>query len=485
MATTTATSGTSATATLATSLGVGTGVDTKALVASLVQAQFAAKTAQMTSKGDTLTSQISSIAKLKSAVSGFDSALKSLVKGGTLATTPQSSNPSVLTATTKTGGAVSPKLSATITVETLAQAQAATTDTPVAATKGFKGGTLTVAIGNYNGTGTLTAAKTVPITVADGATLGDIAQQITKQTGLQTQLVNDGNGVRLTIKGASGADQAFEIAVDQTGGNADQAELTTLAVGPATGGLSGGTTVGTAAKNSVVVMDGARYSRSSNAIDDLIDGVKLNLVSTSPSAVTLGSTAPGTAISQGLSDFVETFNQLLTMVKEETNINTGSLKSDGSAIDIKRSLAVLTTTTLANSTTGGPQTLADIGVSTNRDGSLSVDTARLNKMMANDPAGVEALFRDGAGPSGGGLSAAFSAVATRLTNKTAGLDASAARYAKAQTDLTTAKSKITDQSTAASDRLTKQYAAMDARVAAYKATQAFMTNQIAAWNKSS
>ena len=33
-------------------------------------------------------------------------------------------------------------------------------------------------------------------------------------------------------------------------------------------------------------------------------------------------------------------------------------------------------------------------------------------------------------------------------------------------------------------QLTAQFAAMDARVAAYKSTQSFLTNQIAAWNKS-
>jgi flagellar hook-associated protein 2 len=32
--------------------------------------------------------------------------------------------------------------------------------------------------------------------------------------------------------------------------------------------------------------------------------------------------------------------------------------------------------------------------------------------------------------------------------------------------------------------MTKQFAGMDARVAAYKSTQTFLTNQIAAWNKS-
>lgn len=481
MVTTTANVGTSATATLANSLGVGTGVDTKALVAGLVEAQFAAKSAQLTSRGETLTAQISGVARLKSAVTGFDSALKSLVKGGTLTTGPQSSNTSVLTVTTKTGGAVSPTLSANLVVETLAQAQAATTNDPVAATQGFKGGKLTVAIGTYGGGGTLTPSRSVDVTVADGATLADIAKQITSQTGLQTQLVNDGGGVRLTIKGASGSDQAFEIAVDQSGTDSSQAALTALAVGPA----ATGTTVGTGARNAVVVMDGARFSRPSNTIDDLISGVKLNLVSTSSTAVTLSASPANTAISQSISDFVESYNQLFGMVREETNVNTGSLRNDSSASAIIRSLGTLTTTRLATSASGGPQTLADIGVSTERDGTLSVDTARLNRAMVADPAAVEALFADGTGASGGGLSAAFSAITTRLTNRIGGLDAAATRYTAQQTAVTIAQTKITTDSATVSERMTRQYAAMDARVAAYKATQAFMTNQIAAWNKSS
>jgi flagellar hook-associated protein 2 len=58
------------------------------------------------------------------------------------------------------------------------------------------------------------------------------------------------------------------------------------------------------------------------------------------------------------------------------------------------------------------------------------------------------------------------------------------RYTKAQTELTDAQAKITTQSDAMSTRLTQQFSTMNSKVAAYKATQTFMTNQIAAWNKS-
>jgi flagellar hook-associated protein 2 len=465
---------TSVTESITKTLGSGSGVDLKALVANLVTAQYATKTGQLTTKADTLTAQISGVAKLKSAVTGFDAALKSLVTGGTLQTQPTSSNASVLTAALQTGGKA-PAAATTLTVRQIAAAQAATSAT-IGTTDTFKGGTLAITIGS--------ASKvTTNVTVAKGASLADVAAAIKSATGLATSIVADGDGSRLTIKGATGESQAFSIAATDTAAtDADPNPGTGLAA--LATGTGGGMTIGTTAQDAKVVIDGASYTRSSNSINNLIDGVKLTLVSASDTPVTIGATPPTSAISQAVSDFVETFNQMRATLTEQTNATSGVLKSDSAATAIGRALQQLTTTKLATSTTGGPQTLADIGVATNRDGTLTVDTARLTKTLASDPSGVEALFANGTGASGGGLSAAFSAIATRLTDKTYGLDAATTRYTKAQTDVTDAKAKLTTDSDATSTRLTQQFAAMDAKVAAYKSTQTFLTNQIAAWNKS-
>ncbi|PMZ80261.1 flagellar cap protein FliD N-terminal domain-containing protein, partial [Pseudomonas sp. FW306-2-11AD] len=70
---------TTATQSILTSLGAGSGVDTASLVASLVQAQFAAKNASLTKQENTLTAQISSVAKVQSGITSFASGLKTLV----------------------------------------------------------------------------------------------------------------------------------------------------------------------------------------------------------------------------------------------------------------------------------------------------------------------------------------------------------------------------------------------------------------------
>ena len=88
---------------LLTSLGSGSGIDTTSLVSSLVTAQYATQDAALSGKYDTLTSQISAVASVKSAITTFSSALGTLVKGGTLTTQPVSSNGTVLSATAQAG----------------------------------------------------------------------------------------------------------------------------------------------------------------------------------------------------------------------------------------------------------------------------------------------------------------------------------------------------------------------------------------------
>lgn len=464
-------------------LGSGSGIDINALVASLVTAQYATKKAALSTRSDALTAQISGVAKLKSAITGFDTALKTLVAGGTLATQPTSSSPGVVSVSALPGAKLS-GFSAQLGVRQLAQAEAATTDAAVDRTARFRPGTLAIRIGAQpiDANGDPTATVTIP---DGGATLDDVAAQINAtraKTGLTATVVTDGQGVRLTIKGASGAAQAFTIdggddanAVDGDG----YQDLSGLSVGTD----ASGTTIGTVAQDAVVTLDGATFSRAANTIDDLVPGVRLSLSGVSTSAVTLGSTPPTSALSQAVGDFVDTYNQMLSVVKDETDAKTGVLKSESNVTAMARQLSQLTTAVLQTSGTG-PRTLADLGVSTARDGTLSVDSTKLAKALADYPDQVEAMFAAGKGATAGGLSGVLSAIATRVTDPTYGLDATTARYTKLQSDVGDAEAKLEDDETASTTRLTQQFSAMDSKVAAYKSTQAFLTQQIAAWNKS-
>ncbi|WP_425229126.1 flagellar filament capping protein FliD [Sphingomonas sp.] len=467
--TTTSTTATSSTASIVKTLGSGSGLDTAAIVAALVDAQFAARNASLTKRADTLTAQISGLSKLKSGISGFDTALRTLVKGGTLQTQPISSAAGVA-AVTGTGAGVA-GLAATLTVNRLASAQAATTNTAVSRTAPFRQGTLDVTLGGTTTTLTIGASD---------ATLDGVAAKINAAgLGLTATVITDGGGARLTVKGATGAANAFTI----TGGDGDSAAAGMSLADLSVGGSATGTTAGTTAADAELVLDGATYHRATNSVADLLTGVRLDLKATG--STVLGTSAPTVSISQAVSDFVETYNQLHAELASDLDPKTGALHNDPAAGALLRQLGAMTTTVLAANPAGAPRTLGDIGVKTNRDGTLTVDPTLLTRMLTSYPAAVEAMFADGAGASNGGLSAALGAIATRAADRTYGFDAETSRATTQQSDVATLQAKATDAAAAMSDRLTKQFAAMDTRVAAYKSTQDFIKQQVDAWNKSS
>jgi len=205
-------------------------------------------------------------------------------------------------------------------------------------------------------------------------------------------------------------------------------------------------------------------------------------VSTGP--VTLGSTTPTSALSQAVSDVVETYNQVMATLTEQTDPVTGVLRADPAAKTLLSSLKALTLAPLSGDTGGGsPTTLAQIGVATNRDGTLRVDAAALSNAMLTNSTAIETML-NGSADGKAGLGAVLNAITTSATNTTIGLGASQTRYTAAQSAIADAEAKIADQSAAMTTRLTQQFSSMNSRVSSYKSIQSFLTNQIAAWNKS-
>lgn len=473
------------TTSIASTLGVGSGVDTAALVKSLVEAQYAGKAAQLTARTTAVTNQISGVATLKSGITGFAGALSALTKGGTLATAPTSSNSGIVTATALSGAKLA-GLSSTVEVRQLAQSQVVTSaprDSIIAevgqGSFRLTFGKATVSDGTMTGfTAGSDTAIDIPITAGNSG-LSGIARAINAaNAGVTATILTDADGSRLSIKGATGEAKAFTLIATE---DADHPGLSALNIG-----VDGATRIGSAAQDAVLKIDGTELKRSGNSITDLVPGVKLDLVSAVPGAkVTLGTSAPTTALAQAVSDFVETYNQLQAVLKEQTDPVNGALRSDTAATMLQRSLRGLTVTPLTTGRVGGaPATLAEIGVRTNRDGTLSVDSTALSAALAKYPTEVEAMFAGGTAASGTGLAAALTTISNAAASTATGLGASTTRYTKAQADISKDQDKLTDAGDVMSKRLTAQFAASEARVAAYKSTMTALQQQIDSWNNS-
>lgn len=470
-----------------TSLGSGSGVDTDTLVTQLVDAQFAAKRAQITAKTEKLTAQISDAATLKNFVSDFAKAVNTLVTGGSLATQPNVSDPKVAGATAISGAPMNATAASTISVTSLATAQTATSTKFGAGTATtFDPGTLTITVGKLDAGGVLTPNKdssgadtSFSISIASpNNKLSDIAAAINaKNSGVTASVITDADGgAFLSLKGQTGATSAFTISGDNT-------SLSQLDVGA---GASAGSVMagGTSAANAKLSVDGVSVERPSNEISDLVPGVKLTLAGTG--TMTLTGTRPDTALTNGVKDFVETFNDLLTEVKKQTNAVDGSLRADPAAKQLLRNLqGFASKTLLPDAAPGTPSTLAGIGVTTDKTtGLLTIDDAALTKAMKDSPDSIQAMFSPNSFGATG-INAAMQSLKLSSGSTLYGLGATDLKLRKAQDDLTKESAKIDEQSTRFSARLTQQYASMNSRVSAYKQTQSFMKQQIDGWYKSS
>jgi len=470
---------------LLSSLNTGSGVDTASLVTSLVNAQFATKIATLNAKSDALTTQISDVATLKGSVTDFANALQQLVKGGTLVAQPASSNPGALSVTPLVGAKLN-GLSGSITVSQLAGAQTAVSATPVASAQASIGTgqfTLTLGAATYNPDGSMAsfaAGSGTPATItidSSNDSLAGLASAINASgTGVTASVITNVDGsAYLSLKGVTGAAQAFTL----TATTDNNGTLSAFNVGP-----GAAMKIASPAQNAKLTLDGVAVERTSNSISDLVSGLQINLTAVSATPITLSSTTPTTALTNVVNDFVDTYNQVFSALKALVDPITGDLRADTAAQNLYKTMRSLTTRPLiANPASGAPSTLADLGVTTNRDGSLSVNSTTLTNAITSNPAGVEAIFAY-ATTGTDGINAAMQSIQLNATSMVFGLGASNTTYTAAKSDLAKQQADLTTQQQAMTERLTQQFAAMNTKVAAYKSTQAYLQQQIDMWTKS-
>lgn len=523
---------------IAYSLGIGSGIDTSTLIEQLADASRAPKDEALTARETANSAKVSALGAIASDIDSFASSLSTLISGGSLFTQAVSADTSIVS-TSSIAGARIGNLSAQLEVLQIASAQTIVSGNVASATDPIGQGRITLT----------TASGSFDIDIAsNNDSLTGLAQTINAaNAGVTASVVQDSNGSRLVLKGATGEAQAFRLEVDP----AAAAGLQMFTFDPADAANPAGMTQAQQAQDAIVKLDGVEVRRTSNSFTDLIPGVKVDLKKAAVgSVVSISASRQTDAIAQAVSDFVSAYNALKA---ELDDAGSGALSNDLGLRELRRQLSGLTSTVLSSS--GGPATLAEIGVRTQRDGTLAVDTDRLNSILASDPDGVEALFNPGqssssplirivspygaakpgtytvtdlvAGnpPSGniGGLGgiASGTQLASSITAPSQGLvieplgnvaegtitvdlglggalqairdalRASTGPITTAQDRLTAeAKSIASDREkmemreTAYKDRLTKQFTAMDAKVAAYKATQSYLEQQIKIWSGS-
>jgi flagellar hook-associated protein 2 len=468
----------SATQSLVSALGGGSGIDMAALAQGLANAQFAARSDRLTVKSDTLDRQISAASSLKSMLLSLSSSLGTRVREGDLSPQPQIANAAVSKASLS--GSRQPSGNFALEVTALAKTQTLASPDFTAGTSLVGSGTLTLRFGTVSG-GSFTedtAHAAVPITIAAGATLSDVAAAINGSgAGISAYVANTTTGAKLVMKGGEGAANGFVLDASEAPGDPGLAAL-------AYAGAADPARLLTGAGDAAFKVDGLAMTAKSNSVVDAIPGVTLALTATNVGApTTITFSDPVSAITSAMQDLTSALNEIVTELNKDTDAQTGDLARDGGARALRRSFSALAgTVIMPSAAAGAPNTLSDLGLSTQRDGTFLLDAKRLGATLKADPRGAAAMFTNG-------VNGIFATIDSMIRKANASGDpgslaGSLTRLTAQRTKVTADKTKLNTDQEALRARLANRFAGVDGRISASHSTLSFLQNQIAAWNAS-
>ena len=417
-----------------TSGGLGSGID----VSALVQASLAPQQAELAVlQGDqtTITNQQTALNSFNNDIQTLQNAVFALTDpaGQLTNVSATSSNSAVLTASATAG---TPSGSHTITVTSLASTSSAYSNAVATSSTPLATGTLSIEVG------TNTA---VPITIGNtNNTLDGLAQTInnTANIGVTASVITDANGARLAlVSNTSGAP-----------GN--------LTITPSAGVL--GFNTGVTGANAALNVDGIPISSTTNTVSSAIPGVTLSLTGTTGAVPVSVTTGPDvTQQEDAVNSFVSAYNTVIGDINTQSTIGTnghpGPLGSDSTvALTQGELLSAVAFSTTGN---GNVNSISDLGISVNNDGTLAVNSGTLATALQSNPAAIQSFFQaTTSGSFGANLTTALNNVANPITGAVA---TDITGLSQSQTSITQQISDFQVQIATQTTQLTQEYVQVD------------------------
>jgi len=387
--------------------GIGSGLDVNGIVNQLLSVERQ-PLLSLDKKEAGLQAKLSAYGSLKGALSSFQTAVRGLSDLSKFQIVKATSADATVYTASASGSAVPGTYA--IEVTELAQAHKLRSGGFANTTDAVGYGTLTIQYGTYDSGGntfTLNAAKAAQTVTLSSTqnTLAGIRDAINAANiDVTATIVNDGgatpNKLVITSKD-TGAANSLKITVsDNDGIHTDTSGLSQLAYDPtAVAGSGKNLTQTLAAQNATLTVDGiTSISKSSNTITDVVQGVTLNLVKKSAAGVSAAlSVVRDTAtVKTSVEAFVKAYNDINKSVKDLTAYNATTkqasvLQGDSSALSIQRQIRAALNNTVTF-VSGSYTLLSQIGVAFQKDGTLTVDSVKLDSAISTNFNDIAALF---------------------------------------------------------------------------------------------
>jgi flagellar hook-associated protein 2 len=355
--------------------GIFSGIDTDSIVAKLMQLERQPLTV-IENKQTEMQQRLQAFQDLSSRLSTLNSAIQSLNSLSTLgAKTATSSNTDVATIS-----ATSAAANGGFTIDSITNLARAASEAAIGIsdkTADFvSGSTLSFDVGT----------ETVTINLDEGErTLEGLRDAINTQAG---------DKVTATIIDTGDANDPYKLLIRSvdTGAANDISNISTDIVVTTSGGdvalsfVPGESVDGLDASFKI---DGVQISRGSNTVDDVIDGVTINLKATSSNPVNVTISTDSEAIKGAVNEFISAYNNVNSLIQaqfkfDEETQTAGVLSGDFNLRQIQSSLQSMVVGGVTDAD-GNRYSLATIGVGIDKySGALSLDETKFDEAVAND-----------------------------------------------------------------------------------------------------
>ena len=371
----------------------GSGLNITQIVDSLVAAEKEPQAAQIQSKIDDKTTSISAIGEIKSALSVLSTSLGTLT--GNTSLSVNSTSASVSASLTDPAQAVA--INSSITVTNLAKGQTLAFEDYASNVSLVGAGSLSLERGDWS-SGSFVASPTTAatsLTVAATDTLESLKDKINALNyGVVASVLGAGDGTfTLVLKSGDGRENALRVTATESPSGSGLASIDNSSTNSSKQKVAG--------TDAAITVDGISLTRSSNTVTDLFSGYQVNLLAsttvsgTDTPAILTGSVDTSTATTN-LQSFVTAVNNVRTLLNVKTfrgsaTAGSGELSDDPVIKNVQSQIKSLTSTSLTGFGANGVY-LSNLGVRTEKDGLLSLNTTVLKNELKTNPSSLDAIF---------------------------------------------------------------------------------------------
>ena len=464
--------------------GLASGIDSTSLISALLEQQRAARITPLEDKIAAFQETNDAFSQLKELLNSLKAAAQKFreLYGTALAKTALSSDETVISATaanSATNGAYSLEVTALAKSATYSFDSSAQTYSSSDA-----------AINSSINDGAAEADRTVTVQIGQGSEQETVSVVLTSTSTLNdfvTEFNNESeNAVASVVNVGTASSPDYRVVITGSNQGSEKGEISVSVGSEITGAGSGAWDANSVSQaqdatfriGGVGAGAGDTITRSSNTNSDVIPGITFSLHAAGSATISVQDDSDSTAAT--IQEFVDAYNEVIkfisdndTVTRDESGEEIENIFGPLASTSLDENLLSSLRSALSSSSTSGRtvNVLSDLGITTERDGTLKFDQDTFQTAMSQDPEGVRTITS-----TLGETLAATDGTIAQFTRFNGLIDSA---YNSNSSEISTAQRRIgeeEDRLSAYEESLIAQFARLEALISQLNSQQAALTS---------